>query len=126
MAIPPDPIDEVLPTATAAVMAAVTCVVTQDPQPPLPAVPEGFTGAQGQVARQVVELEISEVLFGDLSAGKRIVVEKPAGEYALSAGNTGPFLLQQTKVTQILGRYGPATYSRELIVGAARRAGRVR
>ncbi len=124
MAIPPDPIDDVLSDTDAAVIAAVTRVVVQDPQPPFPKAEPGATSVPGKVARQVVELEVSEVLFGSVKPGTKLQVVKPAGSYTLSAGNGGPFLLKLKGEAEIVGRYGPDSYSREKIVQAARQAGR--
>ncbi|MGA9519998.1 MAG: hypothetical protein WBV82_00960 [Myxococcaceae bacterium] len=124
MAIPPDPIEQVLPDADAAVIATVTRVVAQDTQQPFPKAEPGATSVPGSVARQVVELEVTEVLFGDVKPGAKVQVVKPAGSYTLSAGNGGPFLLKLKGETEIVGRYGPDSYSRERIEQAARQAGR--
>jgi hypothetical protein len=132
MAIPPDPIDLVMPAARAAVVGEVARVLEQDPQAPLPKVKEGTTDAPGLVARQVVELRVDEVLFGEggvwPKAGAAIQLEKPAGDYALSAGNGGPFLIGDPAAPGgkpvILGRYGPDTYTVELIRHAARKHGK--
>jgi hypothetical protein len=124
MALPPDPIDTVLPDATAAVVAEVVQVLEQDPQQPLgkkrrdaaaskEAAGAGLAAARyglaggapkrerpdvrdrgGLVARQVVALEVKETLFGAVRPGETIAAEKPAGAYTLSAGNGGPFLLR--------------------------------
>ena len=77
-------------------------------------------------ARQVVELKVSTVLFGTLAkAGGLVQVVKPAGDYALKAGNKGPFLLKEGKgALEIVGRYGPDTYSENLIRDAAKRNGK--
>ncbi len=120
MAIPPDPIDTVLPKATAAVVAEVTRIVAQDPQKPLPRVKEGTTDVPGQLARQVVELRVKEAIFGQApAAGGTLQAEKPAGEYTLAPGNQGPFLLAGRAgpgaKPVILGRYGPDTYPVDLI-----------
>lgn len=127
MAIPPEPIDEVLPTAQLAVLGEVAQVLAQDPQKPLPPHEPGATSVPGEAARQVVQLKVSEVLFGaseQVKPGAMLEVVKPAGDYALRAGNRGPFLLKgAAKQMEIVGRYGPDTYSAETIKAAARRAG---
>lgn len=128
MAIPPDPIDVVLPDATAAVIAEVARVLVQDPQQPLPKPKKpGVTDKGGLVARQVVELKVKEPLFGGVKSGQSLEAEKPAGAYTLSAGNGGPFLLAPGKVAGkwvILGRYGPDTYPVELIKDRMKKHGK--
>ncbi len=126
MALPPDPIEELLPKAHAAVMAEVTRVVAEDPQAPFPKVEQGTTSAPGEVARQVVELKIQERLFGKVDPGALIQVVKPAGAYKLIPGNKGPFLLEVPAKGEptILGRYGPDSYHRQAIETAAKAAGK--
>ena len=125
MAIPPEPIEEVLPNAQGAVMAEVMKVVKQDAQK------SGFvdpqvTDANTVAARQVVELKVSKVLFGDAwKEGASVEVVKPAGAYALRPGNKGPFLLSKVgNAVEILGRYGPDTYPEPAITQAAARMGK--
>ncbi|MBS1153020.1 MAG: hypothetical protein H6Q89_4718 [Myxococcaceae bacterium] len=124
MAIPPDPIEEVLPAAQGAVMAEVTRVVKQD------ADKSGFvdpkmTSAPTVAARQIVELKVSKVLFGEWKAGSSVQVVKPAGAYALRPGNKGPFLLTRVgDAVEILGAYGPDTYPEPLITQTATRLGK--
>lgn len=121
MALPPDPIEEVLPSADAAVLAHVTRVLVKDPSPaPVTAEP-GATSLPTQAPRQVVELQVDEVLFGNAKPGDVLKVIKPAGAYALTQGNKGPFLLKQE---EILGRYGPDTYSRGYIEDTAKKLGK--
>ncbi len=126
MAIPPDPIEELLPQAGAAVMAEVTRVVSEDPQKPFPKTEPGTTSAPIEVARQVVELQVQERLFGPLQPGALIQVVKPAGDYKLVPGNKGPFLLEVPGKGEptILGRYGPDSYARGTIESAAKQAGK--
>ncbi len=126
MAIPPEPIEEVIGGVHGAVLAEVVKVLTQDPQQVTAKVPPGTTDGPGVAARQVVELKVSSVLFGDVAAaGASVQVVKPAGDYALRAGNKGPFLLTRDgKALSIVGRYGPDTYSEEKIRTAAKRVGK--
>lgn len=124
MAIPPDPIDEVISEASAAVMARVTRIVERGKQAPLPKLERpGLVDQPGALASQRVELVIDEVLFGDatLTAGAHIEVTKPEGDYTLSEGNHGPFLLGGEKNDEILGRYGPDSYRRDVIEAAHQR-----
>ena len=123
MAKPPEPIDEVLPDATAAVIADVGRIVAQDPQKPAPKAPPGTTDLPHDAARQVVELKVKESLFGPHRPGEVLEAEKPAGAYTLRSGVTGPFILasQKGKAAVILGRYGPDTYPVDLIKAAAKK-----
>lgn len=118
MAKPPEPIDEVLPGADAAVLAEVVKVISQDPQQP-PSGDPNATSTPHQAARQVVELKVSKVLFGKVSG--TVQVTKPAGAYALRAGNKGPFVLLKN---EILGRFGPDTWPESAVVQAASRHGK--
>lgn len=118
MALPPDPIEEVLSQASGAVLAEVVKVVKEDPVRAADRlVDPQLSDAPTQAPRQVVELKVTGVLFGAPGAvGTTLQAVKPAGAYALRAGNKGPFLL--TKVgdaLEILGRYGPDTYSERAI-----------
>lgn len=110
MAIPPDPIEEVLPNATLVIDAEVKDVQNGPPTPKANA-PPGWTDTPQKVGSQVVTLTIKRVLKGETTA-KEITVDKPVGAYALRAGNKGPFLLDNSRPRpMILGRYGPDTYS---------------
>lgn len=122
MALPPEPIDELIPSAEAGVLAEVTRVLTQDPEPPARAGEPGATSAPTQAARQVVELKVTGTLFGEVKSGALLQVTKPAGAYALRAGNQGPFLLGKAgTATQILGRYGPDTWPEAVVREAAKK-----
>lgn len=125
MAIPPEPIDEVLPLASAAVLAEVAQVLEQGVSKPVEVDPRA-SDVRTTAARQVVELKVTGVLFGALArAGATVKAIKPAGAYALRAGNKGPFLLTgEGDAVEILGRYGPDTYPEPLIRQAAARLGK--
>jgi hypothetical protein len=116
MAIPPDPIDEVLPQANAAVLAEVARVLEQAPNKTEAMDPKA-SDVHTVASRQVVELKVTGVLFGEtLKTGATVRAVKPAGAYALRPGNKGPFLLTGTgDAVEILGRYGPDTYPEDLI-----------
>jgi hypothetical protein len=119
MAKPPELIEEVMPSANGAVLAVVTRVVEQTAQPAYERSLE--TSLPTSAARQVVELKVTKVLFGELAAGALVQVVKPEGAYALREGNHGPFVLAQN---EILGRYGPDTWSEAVVTQAAQQLGR--
>lgn len=123
MAKPPEPIDEVLPGANAAVLAEVSRVIIQDPQQPYTGDPMA-TSTPHPAARQVVELKVSKVLFGSAQAGATVKAVKPAGAYALRPGNHGPFVLGGKDPLEILGRFGPDTWPEALVVESAKRHGK--
>lgn len=124
MALPPDPIDEVLPQAAWVVDAEVQEVVLQGPAGPKPEAPEGFTSVEQKVGSQVVRLKVRRVLKGNPEV-QELLCEKPVGAYALRAGNHGPFLLDASAPHPvILGRYGPDSYSLKAIEAALQSAAR--
>ncbi len=123
MALPPELIEEVIPEADTAVLAEVTRVVEQSPQQKDP--PSQETSRPTAAARQIVELKVSSVLFGALTKGALVQVVKPAGAYALKAGNHGPFVLGAGPApVAILGRYGPDTWNEATIRQAAKDFGK--
>lgn len=115
MAIPPEPIEEVLPQADAIVLADVTKVLRQDAFKAPPGVDPSMPDSGAVASAQSVELSITRVLKGprEWKPGTKIVVEKPPAGYALREGNKGPFLVKLGKDGKghvIIGRYGPDTY----------------
>lgn len=111
MALPPEPIEEVLPKAKTVLEAEVAEVVSTGPTPPKIETKRGATSVGHKVASQVVKLKVTKVHRGAASV-KEIVVEKPVAGYALKAGNKGAFLLDDSQPRPvILGRYGPDTWS---------------
>jgi len=111
MAIPPEPIEEVLPNAVWVVDAEVAEVLETGPQPPKKEAPPGATSVGYKTASQKVKLKVKRVLKGDKVT--ELVVDKPEAGYALRAGNHGPFLIDSSRV--ILGRYGPDSWAFERI-----------
>ena len=126
MAIPPDPIEELLPSAALIVMAEVTGVIAEGEQAPIPpSDPKRKGGPQVPLAEQVVKLRVQELLRGEgVAAGAELSAHKPAGDYNLHAGAQGPFLLAARAADDapyaILGRYGPDSYRRNVIEEALR------
>ena len=111
MAKPPEPIEDVIPSAAWVVDAEVTEVIRTGPPPPKVDAKPGATSTGQKTASQTVKLKIKRVLHGEKVA--ELVVEKPEAQYALKPGNHGPFLIDASKT--ILGRYGPDSYSFERI-----------
>jgi hypothetical protein len=109
MALPPEPLEAVLPAATWIVEAEVAAVLgtgAAPPRPPGPPMPSSPTDSPAQR----LKLNIRRVLRGDASA-KELVAVKPAAGYALRVGARGIFLLDGTRPEPaVLGRYGPDTY----------------
>lgn len=110
MAIPPEPLQELLPHATWVVEAEVAEVLSTGPEAPKVGAPPGWTDTGQKVAAQRVRLKVTRVLRGQ--PVQELVVDKPLASYALRAGNKGPFLLDGTQPHPvILGRYGPDSYA---------------
>ncbi len=124
MALPPEPIDEVIPGAEGAVLATVTRIVEQAPQQQYERTLE--TSLPRTAARQVVELKVTKVLFGEVAAsGTLVQCVKPEGAYALREGNQGPFVLGKIDgAVEILGRYGPDTWPEAAVKQAAAQLGK--
>lgn len=110
MAIPPEPLQEILPHAAWVVEAEVTEVLSVGEPPPKVTAPAGWTDTGQKVASQRVRLKVTRVLRGE--SVQELVADKPVSAYGLRAGNKGPFLLDGTKPHPvILGRYGPDSYA---------------
>lgn len=130
MAIPPEPIDEIMPLVDAVVLAEVVDVIERGPQAPIPqpTLPDEVD-LPCVLAYQIVTLRVSEVLAGSLAPApdELLTVRKPAGDYTLRSGNKGPFLLQNPGPHNphpepvIIGRYGPDSYRLEVLKEAVPR-----
>jgi hypothetical protein len=121
MAIPPEPIEEVLPKAVLVLDAEVKEVLSMGPAPKKVEARAGASDTGQKTASQVVKLAVKRVLKGKTDV-KELVVEKPEGGYALRAGNHGPFLLDGTRPNPvILGRYGPDSYAFSKIEAALKK-----
>lgn len=116
MAIPPEPIEEILPQAALIVEAEVEAVLATGQIQPKVEAPAGATSTGKKVANQTVKLKVTKVHLGS-SKLKELTVEKPLGAYALKVGNKGPFVLDGSKPNPvILGRYGPDTWDLKRIL----------
>jgi len=122
VAIPPEPIQEILPMAELIVEAVVDSVLATGPIQPKVEAPMGTTSTGKKAANQTVKLKVTKVHKGPASM-KELVVEKPLAGYALKAGDKGPFLLDAGKPNPtILGRYGPDTWDLQRITDAMKAA----
>lgn len=118
MAKPPEPIEEVLPKAVFVLDAEVIEVLENGPMSPRKAAPAGATSVGNQAQAQKVKLKVNRVLRGKPVA--ELVVDKPEAGYALTVGNHGPFLIDDTN--SILGRYGPDSYDFSTIEAALKKS----
>jgi hypothetical protein len=117
MAIPPEPIDELLARAQSVVLGEVVEVLTTGPLPKRPQKLKITTVDVGtKTPAQTVKLKVTRTLKG--MSATEVIVEKPESRYRLLVGDAGPFFLEQGK---IIGRYGPNTHSLEKIEHALRR-----
>lgn len=123
MALPPEPLDELLPEASAGVKATVEAILHKEEQAFVPHPEDPDTvDIPRDLPAQKVQLKVQETLFGTVSleAGS-LIVTKPAGDYVLREGVEGQFLLatqQEGAPMIILGRYGPDTYSERALAAA--------
>jgi len=110
VALPPEPLEEVLPDATSVVEATVIEIVAEGPAVDQPQLQHRHVGGNLKDPSQTVRLRVTRVLRGELEG--ELTVIKPEAPYLLRVEVSGPFLLaeQDGKVT-ILGRYGPDSYS---------------
>lgn len=116
MALPPEPLDDVLPGATLVVVAEV---VTVDDIGAWPKSDKGgpIDGAPNR-PEQRAHLKVTRVLRGAPPKSGELVVTKPPANYALVPGSRGAFLIDAHAV--ILGRYGPDTYAPDEVEAALR------
>lgn len=115
MALPPEPLDELLPQAKTCIDALVKSIVHSEPQTLFAESDDpSMVDMPRELPAQTVLLTVQSTLFGQKYAEQQeIEVLKPAGDYTLREGIKGYFLLAQTDEgpLQILGRYGPDNYS---------------
>lgn len=124
MALPPEPIDEVLPLADACMIAKVTQIISSGKQSFIPDTskdPE-IVEVPRDLPEQYVELEVKELLFGKMyKVGQKLQIQKPSGDYVLKINLEAPFLIHHAegaKHPEILGRYGPDTWSLRVLKAA--------
>lgn len=121
-ALPPEPIEELLPGAQTIVTGEVTEVLYDGTPPPTEATDEPIAGPIPPSQCQVVRLEVDDVLLGDAAAGDELVLVKPEAPYLLETGDTEdgrPYLLNgDAPYPAILGRYGPGNYGLQEVQSA--------
>ncbi len=114
-ALPPEPIEDLVPDAQTIVTGEITEVLYDGTPPPTEATDEPITGPIPPDKCQVVRLVVDDVLLGDAASGDELVLVKPEAPYVLESGDTEdgrPYLLNgATPYPVILGRYGPGNYS---------------
>jgi hypothetical protein len=120
MALPPEPLRELIPLSTTIVVAVVTAILsigtTPDPPPNAAKLPKGSTSVGRKAPEQWVRIKIERVLYGKAPETEEIEVKKPEAGYTLHVGNQGPFFLDAEGT--IIGRYGPDTHREAAIVQA--------
>ena len=118
MAKPPEPLQELLPSAVLVVHAAVKEVVATGPAIAAPDKPAEWTDKGTQSPSQQLVLEVSRVLKGAL-ADKTVTVTKPVAGYAVKVGTAGAWLVDASNT--VLGRYGPDTWALAKVEEACKR-----
>jgi hypothetical protein len=107
MAKPPELIEDVISQAVLIIDGEVAEVLKTGVAPETLKVASGTTSSGQLTAAQTVKIRVKRVIKGQ--AETEITVEKPAAQYALRAGNHGPFLIDSQHT--ILGRFGPDSWS---------------
>jgi hypothetical protein len=117
MALPPEPLAEVLPLVHLIIDGEV-----QQCEQTSPDVAPVRHGGVFLAGTQQVQLRCDAVLWRSTTVPPPpplLTVEKPAAGYAVRVGTHGPFLLaQQPSGWVMMGRYGPDTYEREALLAA--------
>lgn len=110
---PPEHLEEIFPRTQLIIDAEVVEVKSHGPQTPKDAY---------ATPSQVVVLKVKRVIRGKLLSqveqGTLLTVTKPEAPYTLVAGNKGPWLIHQDEKSgalEILGRYGPDSWTFERI-----------
>lgn len=108
-ALPPEPVEELLPQARFVVVANVGRVLYQGPKP-APPTHRNVAGPLPPERCQVVRLDVTRVITGD-DPGSSVTVVKPLAPYLLEAGQDTSDVAFIVRAGDpfpiILGRYGP-------------------
>jgi hypothetical protein len=125
MAIPPDPIDDVLFDAKLVVVGEVVAVVAEGSPPARIEAEPGVKDVGNKAPWQRVQVRIDQALLGTAPIGSVVEVLKPEAGYLLSVGIKGDFLLGAAVdgVAPLLGRYGPDSYRHDVVVAALAKRG---
>ena len=119
MAIPPEPIEDILPQAHYVVIAQVKKIIHTDKQKPVHKEDPKIVGMPRELPAQRLLLHIIEnISSSTLPIDTDIEVLKPSGDYVLRQDIQGPFMLatdEETNQLSIIGRYGPDSYSLKAI-----------
>jgi hypothetical protein len=115
MALPPEPLEDVLPYAPRIFVGEVVKVEDLGAWPST----GGAIDAAPARPAQRAQVRVFRMLRGPMPSMSELWVVKPQGAYALHAGVRGPFLVDAVATeANLLGRYGPDTWSEEEIDAA--------
>ena len=129
MALPPEPLPELLSRAELIVAGEVTAIVAAETAPAPREVPLGASDLGIDAPAQTVEIRVDAILRGSElpePTATALTADKPEAPYRLEVGSRGAFFLEHRAARwRILGRYGPDSYSLSAVrqrVQAARSA----
>lgn len=123
MALPPEPLGELLFSARYGIQGGVVAILEVGPPVPTRSMSEG-PGPIADDPWQLVRIEVRRVVFGTPPAGS-LVAYKPVAPYSLRVGEVeNVFLLggethHSFGAVPILGRYGPFYELEEVEAGRA-------
>jgi hypothetical protein len=117
VALPPEPLEELLSRASSVVVGEVTELLGTGPLPRRPEKQHPTDVDVGtKTPSQKVKLKVLRTLKG--MSPTLVIVDKPESAYRLLVGDQGPFFLEGST---IIGRYGPNTHAMEKIERALRK-----
>jgi hypothetical protein len=118
MALPPEPVAELIAKAEFIFIGEVTQVLGLGPKPPPPEgakrLPKTATSVGWVSAWQKLKVRVDRALKGEPPG--ELVVDKPVAPYLLKVGSTGTFMIGADG--KILGRYGPDSHPGQVILKA--------
>lgn len=118
MALPPEPLPELLARASSVVVGEVIEVIATGPLPKkkLKTKPTDVD-VGNKTPTQKVKLKVSRTLKG--VSATVVIVDKPQSAYRLLVGDSGPFFIEKGT---IIGRYGPNTHTLQKIESALQKS----